>query len=81
LLVRYFDTNAGVSRFKVSVGGRVVAEWPASDPHLVRNDKVDSSSSSRRVIGGVAFKPGDEIRIDAVPDGGETAALDYIEIM
>ena len=81
LLVRYFDTNTGASHFKVSVGGKAVAEWTASDRHLVRNDKVDSSSSSRRVISGVVFNPGDEIRIEGGPDGGETAALDYIEIM
>jgi alpha-glucuronidase len=80
VLVRYFDTNAGASRFKVTVGGKVVGEWVASDHRLVRNDKVDSSSSSRRVISGIAFKPGDEIRIEGVPDGAETAALDYIEI-
>jgi hypothetical protein len=29
---------------------------------------------------GIALRPGDEIRIDGTPDGGETAALDYIEI-
>jgi alpha-glucuronidase len=82
LTVRYFDTNTGASHFKVSVAGKVVGEWIASDHGLLpgRNERVDSSSSSRRVISGVLFNPGDEIRIEGVPDGRETAALDYIEI-
>jgi hypothetical protein len=28
----------------------------------------------------VALRAGDEIRIEGIPDGGETAALDYVEI-
>jgi alpha-glucuronidase len=80
VLVRYFDTNTGASHFKVTVGGRTVGEWSASEHRLVRNDRVDSSSSSRLVIRGVMLNPGDEIRIEGVPDDRETAALDYIEI-
>lgn len=80
LLVRYFDINAGAARFKVSVAGKVVGEWVASDRRLVKNDRVDGSSSSRIVFSGLAFNPGDEIRIEGTPDGQETAALDYIEI-
>jgi hypothetical protein len=26
------------------------------------------------------LRPGDEIRIEGVPDGGEPAAIDYVEI-
>jgi hypothetical protein len=32
------------------------------------------------VISGIALRGGDEIRIEGMPDGGETAALDYVEI-
>jgi hypothetical protein len=42
--------------------------------------KIDSSSSALRVIEGIPLKTGVEIRIEGTPDGGETAALDYIEI-
>jgi alpha-glucuronidase len=80
LLVRYFDTNTGSSHFTVSVGGRTVGEWVASDRRLVRNERVDGSSSSLRVIPGVVLNAGDEIRIEGVPDGPERAALDYVEI-
>ena len=41
---------------------------------------VDLIRAARRVVPGVALRPGDEIRIEGMRDGGETAALDYIEI-
>ncbi|HEY6393668.1 MAG TPA: alpha-glucuronidase family glycosyl hydrolase [Bryobacteraceae bacterium] len=79
LHVRYFDLNNGVSRFRLWVGNQLVDEWTAAD-HLPAR-KIDGSSSSRRVIAGIALRPGDQIRIEGRPDGRETAALDYIEIM
>jgi alpha-glucuronidase len=77
--VRYFDTNTGVSRFRVLIGSRVLDEWIANDRAPTR--KIDSSSSAMRAIKRIALNPGDEIRIEATPDGGETAALDYIEVL
>src|SRR5215471_4964155 len=79
LTIQYYDLPDGVSRFQVWVGSQMVDEWAASDRLPAR--KVDSSSSSRRVIHGLALRPGDEIRIEGFPDGRETAALDYIEIL
>lgn len=76
--VRYFDQNNGVSRFRLWVAGQMIGEWMADD--RVPTRKVDSSSSARRVFSGIALRPGDEIRIEGVPEGGEVAALDYIEI-
>jgi len=78
LVVQYFDTNMGVARFRVRVGDQIVDEWTAAD--RVPTRKPDGSSSSRRIISGVALRPGDEVRIEGIPDAGETAALDYIEI-
>jgi alpha-glucuronidase len=79
LVVQYFDQQDGVSRFRVWVGSQLVDEWTAADRLPTR--KVDSSSSSRRTIRGLALRKGDEIRIEGIPDGRETAALDYIEIV
>ncbi len=81
LHVEYFDLNVGVSHFRVLVNGQAVDQWDASDHTLVRNSKIDSSSSMRRSIDGVALRKGDEIRIEGTPNGGETAALDYVEIL
>jgi alpha-glucuronidase len=78
LTVQYFDQNNGSAHYRVSINGQRVDEWVADDHVPTR--KIDGSSSIRRIIRGLALRPGDEIRIDGLPDGGETAALDYIEI-
>jgi alpha-glucuronidase len=77
--VQYFDQNDGVSHFRVTVGNQAIDEWDANDRLPTR--KVDDSSSTRRTISGVALRPGNEIRIEGTPDGGEKAALDYIELL
>jgi alpha-glucuronidase len=79
LRVEYFDQVNGVSRFRVLVGKQVVDEWTA----VLRlpTIRLDSSSSTRRTIGAVALRPGDEIRIEGRPDGQEPAGLDYVEIV
>jgi alpha-glucuronidase len=76
--VQYFDSNDGASKFRVLVGKQVVDQWTASDRLPTR--RMDSTSSARRVISGIALRPGDEIRIEGVPDKTEPAGLDYVEI-
>ena len=77
--MEYFDQNNGVSHFYLSVANQIVDEWTAAD-HLPTR-KIDASSSTRRVISGIALRTGDEIRIEGIPEGGETAALDYVEVL
>ena len=79
LVVQYFDQQDGISRFRILIQGKLVDEWSASDRIPTR--KLDGSSSSRRTLRGVALRKGDEIRIEGMPDGSETAALDYIELV
>jgi alpha-glucuronidase len=79
LNVEYFDLPTGVSQFKVYVGRQMVDEW-SSDLKLPSR-RMDAGASTRRVIPGVALRPGDEIRIEGTPGGGESAALDYLEIL
>jgi alpha-glucuronidase len=76
--VRYFDQNNGAARYRFLVNRKLLDEWTASD-HLP-TQKIDATSSSLRIVSKVALKPGDEIRVEGRPDGGESAALDYIEI-
>jgi alpha-glucuronidase len=78
IVVQYFDVNTGAARFRLRAGDRVVGEWTASDRLPTR--RLDGSSSSRRIFTGVVLKTGETITIEGTPDGGETAALDYIEI-
>ena len=76
--VVYFDLNNGKSKFRVLVGEQVVDEWIADD-HFPTT-KLGGDSSTRRRIPSLALRAGDKIRIEGVPDGGEHAALDYVEL-
>ncbi len=76
--VEYFDQNNGVSKYRVVVGNKLIDEWLA-DAHLPAT-QPNGDSSTRRRIPGVALQPGDELRIEGVPDQGERAPLDYVEI-
>jgi len=76
--VQYFDQNNGESKFRVFVGNQQVDEWIAND-HFPAT-KPSGDSSTRRRIPGLALRPGDEIRVQGIPDGEEHAPLDYIEV-
>jgi alpha-glucuronidase len=76
--IEYFDLDNGESRYRVFVGTQLVDEWTAN-AHLPTT-KLGGDSSARRRIKRVALRPGDEIRIEGIPDGEERAPLDYVEI-
>jgi alpha-glucuronidase len=76
--IQYFDQNNGASKFTVRLRGELVDSWTADD-HLTAV-KIGGDSSTRRWITGLAVRPGDEIRIEGVPDGEEHAAFDYVEL-
>jgi alpha-glucuronidase len=78
LHVQYFDRADGVSHFRLYVGRQLVQEWDADDKLPSR--KIDGASSKRRLVEGIALRPGDEVRLEAVAGGAERAAFDYIEI-
>jgi len=79
LNVEYFDTPNGASHYRLFVGKQVVDEW-VGDLRLPSR-RMDAGASTRHTTEGVALRPGDEIRIEGKPDGMETAALDYLEIL
>ena len=76
--VEYFDQNNGESRFQVFVGDQLVDEWPALN--RLPATRPGGDSSSRRRIRGLELRPGDRIHIEGIPDGEETAALDFVSI-
>jgi hypothetical protein len=76
--VQYFDVNTGAARFRLRAGGRIVAEWTASDRFPTR--KLDGSSSTRYVARDVSLATGEEIQVEGIPDGAETTGLDYVEL-
>jgi alpha-glucuronidase len=77
--VEYFDQNDGVSHYRLQVGTQTIDEWAAADRLPTR--KLDGGSSTRRTNPGVALRTGDEIRIEGIPDAGERAAIDYVELL
>ena len=78
IAIQYFDQNNGVSKYRVFVGAQLVDEWlanaslPATEPN--------GDSSTRRTIHNIMLRPGDELRVEGIPDGGERAPLDYVEL-
>jgi alpha-glucuronidase len=77
--IQYFDQNNGKAKFRVLVGDRLIEEWLADDN--LPSAKLGGDTSTRRGIANVALHPGDNIRIEGTPDGGDLAALDYVEIV
>jgi alpha-glucuronidase len=78
LRVRYFDESDGKSQFKLLVAGQGIDDWKADDK--LPDNKPNGNTSTRHETRRVALRPGDEIRIEAVADAGERAAIDYLEI-
>ena len=76
--VEYFDLSSGVSHYKLFVGDQQVDDW-SGDMNFPGN-APSADSSVRHRISGLALRPGDVIRIEGVPDAGDRAAFDYIEI-
>ncbi len=79
--VQYFDEEGGVSQFRAYLGDQLVDQWQADDHVPTPSDRPDAHTSSRRTVRGVALRPGDSVRIEATPDRGERAALDYVEFL
>lgn len=79
LRVRYFDQNNGASLFQIFLGDQKVDEWIADE--TLPSRKIDASTSVLRTIPGILLRPGDAIRVHAIPEGGEAAALDYLEVI
>jgi alpha-glucuronidase len=78
IAVQYFDQANGVSHYRLLVGSQVVGTWNAD--RALPADAPGADSSTRRTVRGVALRPGDSVRVEGTPDGGERAPLDYVEI-
>ena len=78
LYIQYFDVSSGVAGFKLYVGDRQVDAWPAD--MSLPGALPSADSSVRRTIRGVELHPGDRIRLEGTPEGGDRAAFDYLKI-
>jgi alpha-glucuronidase len=80
LAVQYFDEDDGVSQFTLFIAGQQVDRWDADNVLPTPSLNPNAHTSARRNVRGLALRPGDEIRIEGVAEGGEEACLDYVEI-
>ena len=77
--VEYFDLASGTAHFKAFVNDQLVDEWYAD--MALPGATPSADSSVRRQIKGLPLRQGDVIRIDGIPDHGDSAALDYLEVV
>jgi alpha-glucuronidase len=75
----YFDQKNGESKFRVLLNGKKIDQWTANDQ--LPATKIGADAATRRNIANIGLHPGDEIRMEGVPDADEPAGLDYIEII
>jgi alpha-glucuronidase len=78
IAVQYFDLQGGDAKFTLDVNGKPVASWTANGTFPSRRPNGDNST--RYTARGVQLKTGDVLGVTGVPDGKDTAALDYIEM-
>ncbi|HEY1658423.1 MAG TPA: alpha-glucuronidase family glycosyl hydrolase [Candidatus Sulfotelmatobacter sp.] len=76
--IQYFDQNNGVSQFRVFIGDQLVDEWRANA--LLPATEPNGDSSTRHVIHKIPLRPGDDLRIEGIPDGQERAPIDYVDL-
>lgn len=76
--VQYFDQNNGIAHFEFLLGNQMLDQWAADDK--LPTPKANAHTSTRHTIEGVHLRPGDEIKIVGVPDGGERAIVDYVQV-
>ena len=77
LATQYFDLNTGTAHFRLYLNGKLVDLWSADD--TLPSGQMNGHTSTRHTTHNLALKPGDIIRIEGVPGGGDLAGMDYIE--
>jgi alpha-glucuronidase len=80
--VRYFDLRTGSAQYELLLNGKSVARWTANDslPPAAVDPHLDGSTSTLFTVSDVRLKPGDTLTLRGMPDQGEPAPVDYIEV-
>lgn len=78
LAVQYFDLPEGEADYQLRLNGEALARWQGRE--LFPTDRIGGHNSVRRVIAGVALRPGDRLQLQGHSHGADPAALDYLEI-
>ncbi|KAI1431913.1 glycoside hydrolase superfamily [Xylaria sp. CBS 124048] len=84
LAVAYYDLYDGEAKYELFLNDRSLGSWVGDLEHrlgytLTRG--IDAHSATRVTFKDVQIQKGDVVRIDALPNGLETAPLDYIAVL
>ncbi|KAI0414254.1 glycoside hydrolase superfamily [Xylaria grammica] len=84
LAVAYHDLYEGEARYELFLNGESLGAWAGDLEHrlgytLTRG--IDGHSATRVTFRGVRIEKGDVVRIETLPNGRETAPLDYIAVL
>jgi len=81
--VQYFDLQPGAAQFIFGVNGHMPGYTPGvtwTADSALPSRRPHGDNSTRQKVGPLFLAPGDRISVDAIPDGDDRAALDYIEV-
>lgn len=77
--IGYFDLRDGISSYAVYRNDQKIDQWKGDDD--LPTNKLDGHTATRRVISRVALVPGDSLKIVAVPEGKDSAPLDFVDVL
>jgi alpha-glucuronidase len=79
IAIAYFDQSDGASKYRLLIGEREAGRWTANRdlPHVESN----GHTATRTTLRGIRLATGDILKIEGMPDAGEPAPLDYVEIV
>jgi alpha-glucuronidase len=79
IAVQYFDYLHGVSTYQLFLNNKVIATWKADN--TLPGNRMSGDTSTRYTRCNVELHPGDLLKIEGRPNGGEPAPIDYVEII
>ncbi|KAI1173801.1 glycoside hydrolase superfamily [Nemania sp. FL0916] len=82
--VAYYDLYEGEAKYELLLNGKSLGTWTGDLEHrlgytLTRG--IDGHSATRVTFRDVRIKKGDVLRVATVPNGRETAPLDYVAVL
>ncbi len=78
IATQYFDTDNGAAHFRLLINGTQADAWTADND--LPSATLNGHTSTRHTTPAVTLHAGDMIGIEGIPDGGDKAGLDYVEI-
>jgi alpha-glucuronidase len=84
LAVNYYDLYGGQSQWKIYLNDREVGQWIGDSEHTLSHTPsiyLDGHSATRIKFRNINVERGDTLKIVGMPDGTESAPLDYVALL